>query len=258
MSGISYDQDRADKLVAAYVAPDMVRQRDATLARLQPRPGEHILDIGSGPGFLCESIAAVVGPAGRVVGVDISEDLIRFAVGHKSKGCIDYRLGDALALPFEEAAFDAAVSTQVIEYIADVDAALREMARVLRPGGRGFIVDTDFDSLVWHAADADRMAKIMKGWERHCADPRLPRTLAPRLRAAGFSVTAVEAYPILNTRYDPEAFSQGLSRLIADFVVQIGFDRHEVDDWLADLAETHRRGEYFFSINRYFFSVVKT
>ena len=133
----------------------------------------------------------------------ISEDLIAFATKHKSGESIDYRVGNATGLPVDAGQFDVAVSTQVIEYVPDTDAALREIARVLRQGGRAFIVDTDIDSWVWHAADAERMARIMKGWEMHCADPRLPRTLIPRLRAAGFKIVEVEGYPIVNTTYRP-------------------------------------------------------
>ncbi len=79
MSGLAFSSDAAETLVAAYRTPDMVRQRDATLQRLHLKPGERVIDIGCGPGFLCKSMAAAVGPTGRVVGIDISEDLIDFA-----------------------------------------------------------------------------------------------------------------------------------------------------------------------------------
>ena len=70
---------------------------------------------------------------------------------------------------------------------------------------------------------------MMKGWEMHCAHPRLPRTLSPRLRAAGFKIVGVEGYPIVNTTYRPGDFSYGLSRLIADFLLTRGFDRLVLD-----------------------------
>ncbi len=258
MSGLAFSSDAATKLIAAYRAPDLVRQRDATLQRLGLNHGERIVDVGCGPGFLCEMMAAAIGPVGQVIGIDISEDLIRFATSSKTSETIDYRVGDATALPVNAEEFDVAVSTQVLEYVADADAALREMARVLRPGGRAFIIDTDFDSWVWHAGDAERMARIMKAWDMHCADPRLPRTLAPRLRAAGFRVVNVEAYPVLSTSYRAGDFCHGLSRLMADFLPKQGFDPCVLDAWLADLAETEQRNASFFSLNRYFFSAEKT
>jgi arsenite methyltransferase len=258
MSGLAFSSDAAETLVAAYQTPDMVRQRDATLQRLHLKPGERVIDIGCGPGFLCKSMAAAVGPAGRVIGIDISEDLIDFATNHQDSDCIEYRVGNATALPVEPAQFDVAVSTQVIEYVADADAALHEIARVVRPGGRAFIVDTDFDSWVWHAADAGRMTQIMKGWEMHCANSQLPRTLIPRLRAVGFTIVGVEGYPIVSTTYRSGDFSHGLSLLIANFLKTRGFKRDVIDAWLADLSETERRNASFFSLNRYFFSVERT
>jgi SAM-dependent methyltransferase len=257
MSGLAFSSDAAETLVAAYRTPDMVRQRDATLQRLHLKPGERVIDIGCGPGFLCKNMAAAVGPTGRVIGIDISEDLIDFATNHKGSDPIEYRVGNATALPVEAAQFDVAVSTQVIEYVADADAALHEIARVIRPGGRAFIVDTDFDSWVWHAADAGRMSQIMKGWEMHCADSQLPRTLIPRLRAVGFTIVGVEGYPIVSTTYRSGDFSHGLSLLIASFLKTRGLERGVIDAWLADLSETERRNASFFSLNRYFFSVEK-
>src|SRR5262245_51393727 len=154
MSGLTFSSDWADKLIAAYRAPELVHQREATLHRLCLKAGERVVDVGCGPGFLCESMAAAVGPAGRVVGIDISQDLIRFANANKTSDALDYRVGDATKLPVDTAQFDLAVSTQVLEYVADADTALAEMFRVLRPGGRAFIVDTDFDSWIVHAPDA--------------------------------------------------------------------------------------------------------
>lgn len=63
--------------------------------------------------------------------------------------------GGAEALPCADGAFDAVVSTQVQEYVADVLGAFGEVRRVLRPGGRVVVLDTDRDSVVWHAADHD-------------------------------------------------------------------------------------------------------
>lgn len=63
---------------------------------------------------------------------------------------VEFHLGDATRLPFPENHFDAAVSSQVFEYLSDVPTALAEMWRVLRPGGRVLIHDTDWDSIVWY------------------------------------------------------------------------------------------------------------
>lgn len=257
MSGISYSGEAAQALVAIYSTPDVVAQREATLHRLALKPGERVIDIGSGPGFLCESMAAAVGAAGQVLVIELSEDLVHFATARESRAWIEYRTGDAVNLDVPSASFDALVSTHVVEYISDADAALREMHRVLRPGGRGILVDTDWDTVVWHSTDASRMERILRASDDHCAHPRLPRTLAPRLRAVGFIVERVEAYPIVNTVYDPMTYSYGLARLKSKYLATKHFDPRVLSDWLDDLADLGRHDAYFFSINPYFFAVTK-
>ena len=257
MSGITYSGEAAQALVAIYSTLDVVAQREATLQRLALKPGERVIDIGSGPGFLCESMAVDVGANGQVLGIELSEDLVRFATARKGQAWINYRTGDAVNLDVPSASFDAFVSTQVVEYIPDADAALREMHRVLRPGGRGILVDTDWDTVVWHSSDASRMERVLRASEDHCAHPRLPRTLAPRLRASGFVVERVEAYPIVNTAYDANAYSYGLAGLKSKYLATKHLDPRLVSNWLDDLADLGRRDAYFFSINRYFFAVTK-
>ena len=111
---------------------------------------------------------------------------------------MQYALGDALALPFEDETFDAAISTQVYEYVPDMPAALAEARRVLRPGGRLLILDTDWDSIVWHSSDRDRMLRVLEKWNDHLADPYLPRRLPKLLRDAGFELASTTVIPILN------------------------------------------------------------
>jgi 2-polyprenyl-3-methyl-5-hydroxy-6-metoxy-1,4-benzoquinol methylase len=94
MSGLSYSAEAARTLVAIYSTPDVVAQREATTRRLALQPGERIIDVGCGPGFLCESMANCVGAAGQVLGIELSDDLVSFANARKSRSWIDYRQGD--------------------------------------------------------------------------------------------------------------------------------------------------------------------
>src|SRR5829696_4564298 len=70
---LQYRDERARKLEAIYTSADVVAQRWATLERLNLRAGEAVIDIGCGPGFLCEQMADAVGNTGRVLGIDISK-----------------------------------------------------------------------------------------------------------------------------------------------------------------------------------------
>ena len=255
---LEFDARAARHIQRLYSTPDIVAQRAEVLALLAPRPGEAVLDVGSGPGFLVASIAAAVAPEGVVHGVDPSpamNALAREQTAGSPGAHIDE--GDASALPYPDARFDAAVSTQVYEYVTDVPAALTELHRVLRPGGRVLILDTDWDSLVWHAADRALQDRIMAAWAEHLADPHLPRTLSGHLRRSGFRVTGRAVIPLFNPTHEAETFSAMTIRTIADFVVgRQGVSQDDVDAWAADLRARAAEDDYLFSVNRYCFTAV--
>ena len=256
-TAMPFDEDMTRRLVEIYTTPDVVAQRDATLEILDPQLGERVLDIGSGPGFLAAGIASRVGESGAVSGIDLSEPMIAYASGLAAApgaAPMTFALGDATALGFPDQSFDAVVSTQVYEYVPDIETAMAEVHRVLVPGGRVLILDTDWDSVVWHTSDRDRHARVMSAWQEHLADPWLPRTLTGRLESAGLTVERQNVLVLLNPAFDPGTFSAGVMQLIANFVPgRRGVTDEEAAAWLADLQDLGARGEYFFSVNRYLF-----
>jgi SAM-dependent methyltransferase len=96
--------------------------------------GQAVLDVACGTGVLARTVAERVGPTGAVVGLDVNEGML--AVARRTAPAITWRQGQAEALPFADAAFDAVVSQFGLMFFADRGAALREMRRVMRPGGR--------------------------------------------------------------------------------------------------------------------------
>ena len=238
---LQFDEQLARQVEATYMTPDIVEQRRATRALLALQPGERVLDIGSGPGFLAAEMAAEVGPNGAVHGVDPSASMLAIAKARET--AVAYAAGDALALPYEDGTFDAVVATQVYEYVADMPAALAEARRVLRPEGRLLILDTDWDSIVWHSSDRARMLRVLEKWNDHLADPYLPRRLPALLRDAGFELATTTIIPILNQGSGTETLSHGVMPVIADFVGD--------QEWADDLRALGE--DYFFSLNRYVF-----
>jgi arsenite methyltransferase len=243
---LQFDEKQARQVETTYMTPDVVEQRRATRALLALKPGERVLDIGSGPGFLAEEMAAEVGPDGAVYGVDPSESML--AIARRRESSIEYAAGGALALPYEDETFDAAIATQVYEYVEDMPGALTEARRVLRPGGRLLILDTDWDAVVWHSTDRDRMLRVLEKWNDHLADPYLPRRLPRLLRDAGFDLSVTTIIPILNQGAGTDTLSHGVMPLIAEFVGD--------PEWREDLLAMGE--DYFFSLNRYVFIAYKS
>jgi len=254
-TGLRFDNKASERLIAVYVTPDVVAQRQHIVDALRLQPGERVLDVGSGPGFLASTIADKVGASGQVCGVDISERLLAVAAAHCAhKAWVDFRYGDATKLPFPDGFFDVAVVTQVLEYVADVHTALMELHRVLRPKGRALILDTDWESIVWHATNRERANRILKAWDDHLADPYLPRTLAPKLRQAGFRVETQQIIPLFNPVFDTETYSNRMIDIIVPFVSgRQEITAEEAEAWAQELRQLGEAGSYFFSINRYLF-----
>ena len=111
----------------------------ATLSRLQLRPEDRVLDIGCGTGELLSRIAARY-PAARLAGLDPVPEMLAVAK-RKLSGDVDLRVGWADELPWPEGSFDLVVSCNMFHYVTHPLAALREMQRVLRPGGQIVITD---------------------------------------------------------------------------------------------------------------------
>ena len=258
MSGLTFTDETARQLEEIYRTRDIVAQRLETIRHLNLSAGERVLDIGCGPGFLCEEMSEIVGCHGAVVGIDISRDLIGLCDRREHAGWLSYQVDDATKLDQRDASFDVVVCTQVAEYISDVDVALSEAFRVLKPDGRAIFIATDWDAVVWFSDDAKRMAAVLKSWEAHCARPRLPRTMPHRLKNAGFRLDDAFVYSLLNLSYDDDSYSKGLSTIVGKFVGGRGdVSAVDVNEWLGEFESLNQAGRYFFSSNRYIFKAAR-
>lgn len=258
MANLAYDQAATERLERTYRSADVVAQRAETLRLLALRPGEYVLDIGSGPGFLCAEMAKAVGPSGKVRGIDISPVMVERSQARNGAPWVSFATGDATKLPEPDGAYDVVVSTQVAEYVPDIAAFCREALRVLKPGGRALVMATDWNAIAWHSEDPARMQRVLSAFAPHCADTALPRTLGPRLREAGFVIDRVTPWPILNAEWNEDSYSTRTTPLIAAYVRgRKSLPDEEVDAWEAEQAELGRLGRYYFLTCRIIFSVTK-
>jgi ubiquinone/menaquinone biosynthesis C-methylase UbiE len=134
----------AAEVYEEFFVPALFREwatRVAEAAEIQS--GWRVLDVACGTGILARTVAAWVGPEGRVVGLDINEGMLE--VARRKAPDIEWRQGRAESLPFDTHSFDATVSQFGLMFFADKRAAIQEMLRVLRPGGH--LVVAVWDSL---------------------------------------------------------------------------------------------------------------
>jgi ubiquinone/menaquinone biosynthesis C-methylase UbiE len=258
-AGIDFNEATARALERMYSTPEVALQRAKVLHAMALRAGEVVLDVGPGPGLLAADMAAIVGPSGVVSGIDQSDPMVAMSRKRcKDQAWVDMQLGEATALPYEDGVFDAAVATQVYEYVADVDLALGELWRVLRHGGRAFILDTDWDSLIWNNRERDRMKRVLEAWDEHLCHPNLPQSLTGMLKRAGFQIVGRDIIPMFNPEFHENSYSAGILQGIEAFVPgRNGITEEDAHAWSADLRALGEAGEYFFSVNRYLFVVVK-
>jgi arsenite methyltransferase len=117
-------------------------------------PGELVLDVGSGAGTDSLVAAQMVGPAGRVTGIDMTSEMLakaRAAAAEMSAPNVQFMEGEVERLPFEAASFDVVISNGVIDLVPDKDAVFSEIQRVLRHGGRIQIADVTIQNPVSEA-----------------------------------------------------------------------------------------------------------
>jgi len=151
---------------------DMVVRRSAVLEALRLHSGERVLDVGCGGGFYAYEAGRCVGRTGLVRAVDLSADQISVAQARCADlEWVECRAGDSVKLPYGSAEFTALYGVQVLEYVARLDDALREIYGVLRPGGRVVILATNWSSVVWHSEQPARMEQVLSAWTAHALYP---------------------------------------------------------------------------------------
>jgi SAM-dependent methyltransferase len=190
------DRVRQEPAYAAY------KRRAAEL--LDPTEGGRYLEVGTGTGADALELAYRFGA--EVTGVDVSRAMVEEA---RRRGLRDALVASAEALPFDDATFDGCWADRVFQHLADPEAALAEMVRVTRPGGRLVVADPDYDTQVVDVDDQNLARKIL----RFRADRLLRHgTLAHRLGGsfarAGLADVAVEAFPVVLR--DPAALDHAM------------------------------------------------
>jgi ubiquinone/menaquinone biosynthesis C-methylase UbiE len=231
--------------------------RRSLLELLPLEKGNAVLDVGCGTGPMLGAIAEAVTRCGRVVGIDGSEAMIAEARRrHSGDPTIELRVGDAHALELEDASFDVALSVRVLLHLEDPRRALREMIRVVRPGGRVLVSDPDWETLLIDAADeamSRRVVELVRGGIRNGT---IGRRLYGMFLEAGLVDVRVTPRPVVTNVLseardlfylpwaDDDAATAPLDRLD-------GLDPIAFRAWCTDLERRDREHRFFSTITAF-------
>jgi ubiquinone/menaquinone biosynthesis C-methylase UbiE len=221
-----------------------IRNLRAEIARrLQVGAGQAVLDLGCGIGGATFLIADLTGPTGLVAGVDASSALID-AANQRAGGRpgIEFRVGDACAIPYPDGYFDAARSERVFLYLPDRVGAIHEMQRVVKPGGRVCLIDTDIDSTAIYSTNPALTRKMTSIVAASVPNPNSARELPALSRRAGLKNIHVETFAITSPyEFLVRVMSDSLAKAAESAVVT----RAEVADFLDEQAALHASGDFF-------------
>ena len=155
------------------------------IALSELKPGETVLDLGSGGGLDCFLAAKQVGPSGKVIGLDMTPEMIRLARANAEKLSLDnveFRLGEMEHMPVDSNSVDVVISNCVINLSPNKDSVFREIFRVLKPGGRLCVSD-----MVTHGELPEEIREDPTFWAGCIAGALDEEVYLDKIRAAGFA-----------------------------------------------------------------------
>jgi SAM-dependent methyltransferase len=225
--------------------PAIRRLKAWALERLDPQSGMTALDVGCGTGEDAQGLAVMVGPEGRAIGVDVSTAMVSearrraSAVGSSAR----FDTGAADALPLDDSSVDVLRCERVLQHVSAPRACLDEVMRVLRPGGRVALIDTDWRSLTLWPGDPAVTSGIRDAWATSCVNPAAGAQLRDLLGSTGFTDITMTADVLLLR--SAEAADRPPVTLMAAHAIRNGLlSQAVVDDWLAQVRAASATGGF--------------
>ena len=222
-------------------------RRKATFEALCITVGQHVLDLGCGGGHLLRDLALSVGSKGRAVGLDPSEPQINAAKELcKELDNVEFSQDSATRLSFADDAFHSVASIQVLEYIPDVDAALAEVQRVLKAGGRFVSVSVLWDHWRFHGPEPKLNERMHEAFKAHCSHQMLPLQMPAKLAQQGFVGAQCTPIGFMNNSLHHNSFAWFASSLISHFAEKQGIPTADVERWREQLDQAVEDGRFGF------------
>ena len=233
-----------------------VRLRAWEQANLGLAGGERLMDVGCGLGEAALALAADLGPGGDVVGIDASEAMLDVARSQASAApcSVRFTVGNALALDEPSGSFDVARAERLLQWLTDPRAAVDEMARVLRPGGRISLIDTDWSTLRIDVGDPAITSMVS---DALCTERRRASNVGARLgelvRSIGFSAIVGSSATQVWNRWDPDTSPApdgcfSMRSLAEDLVSADRLNEADTDWFISTIHDAARNGRFSMSL----------
>jgi ubiquinone/menaquinone biosynthesis C-methylase UbiE len=213
---------------------------------MELRKGEIVADLGCGTGEDVQALAVQVGPTGRAVGVDLSATMIATAserFGNRGSN-VSFVQGDVQKLEFADGYFDTLRAERLLQHTHDPDRALREMVRVLKPGGRIVIWEADLDLLIIDAPDYET-SRVM---QRFICDSFLHGSIGHRLyrHFLELGLTNVDAKPLVRNFTDLSLIESAfdLAASVNRAIEQHLLEPDQAKRWLDSLHAASQSGRF--------------
>jgi ubiquinone/menaquinone biosynthesis C-methylase UbiE len=236
-----------DFMDAANAQPEY-RDINADLAAaLGDLSGKTVLEVGCGTGDDAREIAGLVGPTGKVVAIDVSSTMIDEA-RRRSAGAdlpIDFRIADLVAgLDVPDGTFDGAWAKLVLMHTVDIEAAIDELVRVLRPGGRIAVYDIDFETTIVDHPDMAVTREVMRCYSDGPRNNWSGRQLYRRMKKRNLTDVTVSPTTVVMTFDFFHTLVAGRLKS-AQESGQLALTDTELKDWWQPLAAAHDEGQFF-------------
>ncbi|OBA85687.1 hypothetical protein A5662_04085 [Mycobacteriaceae bacterium 1482268.1] len=215
---------------------------------LAAKPGGNILEVGCGLGDDAAAIAQRVAPGGSVVAVDGSQAMVDAArERHGDRAGLSFCLADATKLPYEDGVFDGCRIDRVLQHIPNPAAAIREMTRVLRPGGVLVAFDNDWETLTVDSADRALTRTILNAWCDRFPSGWVGRRMRGLFLEAG--LVDVETHPKTLVITDLDVADRLYSFFAtADRLANTGtIGPDDAERWRSELRKADAAGRFFTS-----------
>jgi ubiquinone/menaquinone biosynthesis C-methylase UbiE len=222
---------------------DIRKIRAAAAKHLNLSAGQKVLDLGCGIGGATFPVAEITGPAGLAAGVDISSAMVEAAKSRSAgRPGVEFRVGEACAIPYPDGFFDAGRCERVFLYVPDRLAAIQEMRRVLKPGGRVALLDVDVDATGIYSNKRELTRKMTSVVAATVPNPNSARDLPALARKAGLKDLRVELFGI-QTPY--EFFLKVMASSLKNAIEQGTASASEVEEFLEEQASLEAAGDFF-------------